>query len=152
MNRERRANSRGKRTAEFTPEETALIFRVGVFVKGRWLAIGGIVIAVLLATRVFNISFPVFPVFIICGIMALYNLLLFWQFRSLIAETEGSPAQGPDTLLRRLLRLPEPSSPLVAKARATGNAHIIFDLLALTALLHFTGGIENPFIFFFVFT
>jgi hypothetical protein len=43
------------------------------------------------------------------------------------------------------------SSPLVVKAQAIGNLHIIVDLGVFTVLLHFTGGIENPFIFYFIF-
>lgn len=34
---------------------------------------------------------------------------------------------------------------LLAKARAIGNVHIYFDLIAFTVLMHFTGAIENPF-------
>ena len=145
-----RLQSKGKSGPELTPEETALIFRIGVFVKGRWIAAGGVVIAALLATQVFNISFPLPPVLIICCAMAVYNLLLFLQARSLKAEASGS-RQGLDVALRRWLRLPKVSSPLIEKARATGNIHVTLDLIALTALLHFTGGIENPFIFYFVF-
>jgi len=140
-----------KHRQRLTPEEAALVSRIGVFVKGRWIAAGGVAIAALLATQVFNISFPLLPVLIICVIMALYNLMLFLQARSLIAEAGGSPPQGPDVALRRLLRLPKVTSPLIEKVRATGNIHITLDLVVLTALLHFTGGVENPFIFYFVF-
>jgi len=142
--------AKGKHRPELTPEEAALIYRLGVFIKGRWIATGGVVIAALLATQVFNISFPLPPVLIICYAMAVYNFLLFLQARSLKAEASSSQ-QGLDVTIRRWLRLPKVTSPLIEKARATGNIHIFLDLVALTALLHFTGGIENPFIFYFVF-
>ena len=62
--------AKGKHRPELTPEEAALIQRIGVFIKGRWIAAGGVAIAALLATQVFNVSFPLLPVFIICAIMA----------------------------------------------------------------------------------
>ena len=37
------------------------------------------------------------------------------------------------------------------KAITYSNFHIILDLITITFLIHFTGGIENPFIFYFVF-
>lgn len=143
--------AKGKHRPELTPEEAASVFRIGVFIKGRWIAAGGVVSVALLATQVFNVSFPLLPVFIISAVMAVYNLVLFLQARSFITEAGGSPPQGMDVALRRLLKLPRVSSPLIEKVRAAGNIHIALDLVVLTALLHFTGGIENPFIFYFIF-
>lgn len=144
-----RLQSKGKNRLELTPEEVALIYRLGVFIKMRWIAAGGVVIAALLATQVFNISFPLLPVLIICYAVVVYNFVLFLQARSLTVEASGSRL-GLGVALRRWLRLPEISSPLIERARATGNIHITLDLVVLTVLLHFTGGIENPFIFYFV--
>jgi hypothetical protein len=136
---------------ELTPEEAALVLRIGVFVKMRWLAIVGVLIASLLATQVFNISFPLLPVYLICAAITLYNFWFFYQARSLKAEASGSLPQTMAVPLRRLLTIPKATSPLIDKARATGDIHIGIDLVALIILLHFTGGIENPFIFYFVF-
>ena len=136
---------------ELTPEEAALIVRIGVFVKMRWLAIAGVIIASLLATQVFNISFPLLPVYLICAVMTLYNFWFFYQARSLKAEARGSLTQSLAVPLRRLLTIPKATSPLIDQARAIGDIHIGIDLVALTVLLHFTGGIENPFIFYFIF-
>ena len=115
---------------EYTPEEVALLMRLRVFITMRWLAILGVIIATSVASIVFHIGFPVLPVYIICAFMVLYNLVLSYQVRSLKTERPG-------------LALP--------KARTYSNIHIFLDLVALTALLHFTGGIENPFIFYYVF-
>jgi len=115
---------------EYLPEGAALLMRLRVFVKMRWLAILGIVIATLVASQIFHIGFPAFPVYITCACIALYNGVLLWQLRDLRPEGTGS---------------------VVKRARIYGNIHIFLDLLALTVLLHFTGGIENPFIFYFVF-
>jgi signal transduction histidine kinase len=40
---------------------------------------------------------------------------------------------------------------VIPRVKQYGYYHILLDMLALTILLHYTGGIENPFIFFFVF-
>jgi signal transduction histidine kinase len=114
----------------YTPEETALLMRVRVFVAMRWLAIIAIIVAALMGSRVFHIGFSTFPIYVICAFMALYNLMLLFATRSLKALSTGF---------------------VVPRARTYGNIHMFLDMMTLTALLHFTGGIENPFVFFFVF-
>ncbi len=114
---------------ERLPEEAALLMRLRVFINLRWLAILSIVIATILASQVFEIGFPTIPVYITCGFIAFYNLIL----------------------MRSVLGLkPDETGTLIRKARTHGYAHIFLDLIALTVILHYTGGIENPFIFFYV--
>ncbi|MBN1643250.1 MAG: hypothetical protein JW856_00290 [Dehalococcoidales bacterium] len=113
----------------YTPEESALLFRLRVFVNLRWFAIVTVLVASLIASLGFRIDFPTEPVYIICLFLAAFNTLLFYQVRSLKKEETGQ---------------------VIGKATACSNIHILLDLLALTILIHFTGGIENPFIFFFV--
>lgn len=133
------------------PEEAALVLRIGVFVKMRWLAVAGILIASLLAAHVFHIRFPLLPVYFIAGTIALYNILFLYQARRLDAEARGlSPGSLPG-LFRRLFIVYRAPSPLIERARVIGNIHITADLAALTVLLHYTGGIENPFVFYFIF-
>ena len=115
--------------AEYTPEEAALLMRLRVFVNMRWIAILGVIVATLVASQAFHISFPTLPVYIICLFIAIYNLVLFYQLRRLGKERPGL---------------------VIHKARNYSNLHIFLDLITLTTFLHFTGGIENPFIFFYV--
>ena len=115
---------------ERTPEEAALTMRLSIFVTMRWFAVLGIVVATLVASLVFKIGFPTLPVYLICVFMTIYNMVLLWQVRSL---KSGEIAE------------------IRSKVKTYSNIHIVLDLVALTALVHFTGGIENPFIFFFVF-
>ena len=117
-------------STESTPEERTLLFRLKVSINLRWLAIPGIIITTLIASNVFNIGFPTIPVYVICGIIAAYNLLLLRQTQRLKAEKAGA---------------------LIKKAEIYGNTNIILDMAALTVLLHFTGGVENPFLFFYLF-
>jgi signal transduction histidine kinase len=115
--------------AKYTPEEAALLMRLRVFVNMRWLAILGIIGATVAASLVFQVGFPTIPVYIICVFLALYNLVFLYQTQRLSREKTGM---------------------VVTRARTYGYVHIFFDLIALTILIHFTGGIENPFIFLFV--
>ena len=115
---------------ERTPEEAALIMRLKIFSRMRWFAILGVIIATLVASEVFRIGFPTLPVYIISAVMAVYNLVLMYQERGL------------ETM---------PTGLVIPKIRTLSNIHMVLDLVALTVILHFTGGIENPFIFFFVF-
>lgn len=115
---------------EYTPEEAALVMRLSVFVRMRWFAVLGVIIATLIASEVFHIGFPTLPIYVVCAFMVLYNWMLFRQ-------TQGLKTASPGLV--------------VAKARAYGNIHIFLDMITLTALVHFAGGIENPFIFFFLF-
>ncbi len=121
---------RKKVKAEYTPEEAAILLRLRVFVTMRWLAVLAIVVATLVVSTVLHIGFPTLPVYIICAFIALYNLVLLWQSRRL-------KTIDPDLVIPR--------------ARTYSNIHILLDLITLTVLLHFTGGIENPLIFFLVF-
>jgi signal transduction histidine kinase len=115
---------------ERTPEEETLVMRLRVFTNMRWVAILGVIIVTLVARYTFHIGFPTLPVYIICVFMALYNLVLIRQVRELRE-------------LREDLVIPH--------VRRYTYVHIMLDMFALTVLLHFTGGMENPFIFFFVF-
>jgi len=114
----------------YTPEEAALLIRLRVFVNMRWLAILGVLGATLVASKVFHIGFPTIPVYIVCIFVALYNLVFFIQAKNLKKNPPGQ---------------------IIEKAITYSNLHIMLDLVVLTVLIHFTGGIENPFIFYFVF-
>jgi len=117
-------------TLKYTPEEATLIQRIHYFINFRWVAAIGVAVLALLANNVLRIGFPVLPVYVIAVGIALYNLIFWFQARGL------APEDTPD---------------LVEKARRFAAVQSVADLLALTVLLHFTGGIENPLVFYFVF-
>jgi len=114
---------------DYSPEERALILRLRVYVNLRWLAVVAIFVAVQVASTVFHISFPTLPVYIICVAIIIYNAVLFWLTLRLNKEK-------PESVIR--------------KAELYGNIQVALDLVMLTALLHFTGGVENPFIFLYI--
>lgn len=116
--------------AERTPEEETLVMRLRVFNNMRWVAILGVIIATLSARYLFDIGFSTLPVYIVCVFMAIYNLVLSQQVRGLVKLHTDM---------------------VITRVRQYTYVHIILDMLALTVMLHFTGGVENPFVFFFIF-
>ena len=109
---------------------TSLVERAQWLVRLRWVAIGTVAIATLAASRVMSITLPTTALYIITAVLVVYNFLLYDFLKY---STSGS---------RRM------------SSRAVGyilTLQMCGDLLILTTILHFAGGIENPFSFFFVF-
>jgi signal transduction histidine kinase len=115
---------------ERTPEEETLVMRLSVFNKMRWVAVLGVIVVTLIARYAFDIGFPTVPVYIVCVFVASYNVVLMQQVGGL-------------KKLRADLVIP--------RVRQYMYIHIMLDMFALIILLHFTGGVENPFVFFLVF-
>jgi signal transduction histidine kinase len=111
------------------PEEAAIRMWLRVFITIRWITILGIIVATLVASKILNIGFPTAAAYGICVFVALCNVVLLYQSRSI----EKMPTEL-----------------LIRRARTYGTIHLLLDLLAFIVLLHFTGGIENPFVFYFV--
>jgi signal transduction histidine kinase len=114
---------------EHHPEEAAFKMWLRVFLTVRWITVLGILAATFVASRVFDIEFPTVPAYAVCAFVALCNLALLFQSRSLSKM---------------------PTSLAIHRARIYGTIHLLLDLAAFAVLLHFTGGIENPFVFYFV--
>ena len=108
------------------PLKTELIKRIRWLVNLRWTAITGVLLTVSIASWGLHIIDNPTPLYIIAALMTLYNF-----------ESQIYP--------RHLME-----KPLVSIQRHAGR-HIILDLFSLTALIHFSGGVENPFIFYFIF-
>jgi len=107
-----------------------LIERIYWLIKLRWVAITGVVFTVLFAKHILNA--PLNNIFLssIAAFLAIYNLVFILYLRRL---EKNKPAQ------------------LILIANRIANIQIALDLLSLTMLIHFSGGIENPFIFYFIF-
>jgi signal transduction histidine kinase len=106
-----------------SPEAAQLSRQLRQYLVLRWLAIAGILFVVTVARLAFAIGVAVEPVLAVTLVIAGYNLAFAWWAR----RTEGLSRHG----------------------REFANVQIVADLLALTVLLHFTGGIENPFFLFY---
>lgn len=111
-------------------KSTSLIQRAYWLVRLRWVAIGMLGVATFVAGRFLHIELATGALYTVTGILLLYNfvlydLLRYWTW----AGKEPSPRR-----IGRMLTF-----------------QISADLVILTTILHFAGGIENPFSFFFVF-
>jgi len=92
----------------------------------RWIAIGGILAAVIVAASA-GLVVQALPLLLVVALMGIYNLI-FWTASRVISDQVSAP------LLQKRVFL-----------------QVLLDLGALTMLLHLAGGVENPFVLFFAF-
>ena len=114
------------------PQDVRLIRRAFWLIRLRWVAIIGLCITAFIADRVFTIGIQTAAVYTIAGCLALYNLimrLLLGQAR----KNHGSKGLSQSTV-RKII-----------------NFQMSADLLMLTLLIHYSGGVENPFVIYYVF-
>jgi len=113
------------------PFEAELIARIDWLIKLRWLAVAGTALTIGLGALSFPGSLTLGPLFGVTGFIGLYNLQFFLYLRTLKIGAAGTVRLRHATLF--------------------AYTQIILDLLALAALIHFAGGVENPMAVFFVF-
>jgi signal transduction histidine kinase len=101
--------------------------RISWLVSLRWMATVGVLATVSIVPRFVGVRLAEVPLYLITAGLAAYNLALWAVSHWLPTVTRG----------RKL--------PYFA------NLQIGMDLAFLTALLHFSGGVENPFICYYVF-
>jgi signal transduction histidine kinase len=111
-------------------QSEALVERLYWLIKLRWIAIAGIVSVVLFAHQILEISLPVFWLYAITFVLGVCNLIFLFLLAGIKKKTYFNPS---------------------VIANRVANLQISFDLICLAALIHFSGGIENPFIFYFIF-
>ena len=96
------------------------------FVRLRWIAAGCIVATALMASHVFPVLVSAVPIYICALILLLCNTFYF-----LAATKQSRKAGRKDVLL--------------------GMVQAETDLVILTAILNFSGGVVNPFVLFYIF-
>ncbi len=99
----------------------------------RWVAIAGVVATVIFVTNILRLSIGVFPIYIVTLVLGLCNLAYLISLNFIIYTP--SPRQKSNERANYIL----------------ANIQIFLDLTFLASLIHFSGGIENPFIFYFIF-
>jgi signal transduction histidine kinase len=109
------------------PVDRELSERVRWLIKVRWLALLFAVGIVLIAYRRLSGYLPFKAIWIVLGVIGIYNFG-FW----VIVQR----------YMKRNVSLARPSILL--------HMQIIADLVALTAILHYTGGLENPFYAYYI--
>lgn len=109
-------------------EKGSLLERIRLFIFLRWLSVIGLTIIILVNKYFFGFFVDITPVVIILFICALYNFA-FGYFERRETKKEG---KGDD--LKHLAMF-----------------QISYDSLFFILIIHFTGGIESPFLVYFVF-
>lgn len=107
-----------------------LIERIYWLIRLRWIAVIGVILTILFVQKIARLSLPYFYLYGITAVLAVYNLIFL--------------------LLLKHIERNKPKE-LIIIANRIANVQISLDLLSLTMLIHFSGGIENPFIFYFIF-
>ena len=108
----------------------SLIGRAYWLIRLRWVAIATLAAATFVAGNLMGVSLPSSALYTLAGILLLYNLVLHEVVRY---WTRGGKEPAPPTVGGIL------------------TLQISADLFILATILHFSGGVENPFSFFFVF-
>ncbi|MFQ6034410.1 MAG: sensor histidine kinase [Sedimentisphaerales bacterium] len=105
------------------PEKPAT--RIQWFIRLRWLAASGVLVFTIVGRFLLQLQFEVAPLIFVCICIALYNTVFF----ILAYRTQPEGKWG----------------------EKFSFIQVGTDILALTILMHFGGGIENPFISYYLF-
>jgi len=107
--------------------EEELFGRLGWFIKIRWAFLAGLVLAATICWTS-HINLPYQRLFWVGGFICIYNLGFTLRHQS---------------IARKGIHYPW-------RAQRAASFQICFDYLSLTAVIHFSGGVENPFVFLYL--
>lgn len=108
----------------------AHIFFLKWFIRIRWIAVAAIIASNFIVSHFLNISVEEDKIYIIAGILFLLNVF-HWYVLKRIKKDSGAN--------------------VISRIKRNIHFQIITDLILLTLLIHFSGGIENPLILFYFF-
>jgi len=111
------------------PVEEELIERVSWFIRLRWFAALGVVITTWIIGSLVGLLIRQEELFLVGSAIAAYNLIFYLRLRTLRKD----PSAGIEQFSR------------------FASIQFSMDWLALTLLVHYSGGIESPVIFYFIF-
>ena len=107
-------------------KKTELLERIHWLILLRWIAVFGLFVTTYIASSIFNVVEWVIPLYSIAIIIGLANMVFYWHTGALSTET-------------------------FASVQKHAGIQIMADHFFLVCLIYFAGGIENPFIFYFLF-
>ncbi len=123
-----------KKQIPLLPLQLELIDRLRWFIRLRWVAAAGVMATVLAARYVFDFDkLAMSSLLILVGVIAALNLI----YVGVLTKVFPAGEQMGEKDLRR--------------AYIFAQIQILLDLVLLTLLLHYSGGLENPFSFFYIF-
>lgn len=101
------------------------------FITLRWLAAAGLALVITGARFLLDIPLPLLPLYLGNLFLVVYNGICYAVNRR----------------LQRQIDTPD----WIDKAHRLANIQILLDLSLLTYLIYFSGGLENPFVFYYIF-
>ena len=111
-------------------QNARLVQRAYWLIKIRWVAIVCVVVGTCFFSNVLGIALQDFALYGIAILLALYNTTVLLLLNHFTKANNEAPCAAVKKII---------------------NFQISADLLLLTVLLHFSGGIENPLVFYFIF-
>jgi signal transduction histidine kinase len=114
----------------FAPIDVELSQRIHWLIQLRWLASPAVIYVTFMSIQLFGVSIDPVPLYLIGAAIAGYNSLFSIGLK--LAEVKSGPER-------------------FRQAKTIAHAQIVLDLFFLTLLIHFSGGVENPLAFFFIF-
>jgi PAS domain S-box-containing protein len=115
---------------ELETQNARLVQRAYWLIKLRWIAIACVGIGTYFSSSVLAIELQDLAIYCIAALLALYNLTVLLLLNHMTKDNREVSEQA----IKRIL-----------------NFQICADLVLLTLILHFSGGVENPFVFYFIF-
>lgn len=121
-------------------------------IRLRWIAALAVLAGTWLVSSVLEIPIPTLPLYILGLCMLLYNAILWVYFGRRFADPGRAPGHGPGGLLGFHWRGRDAADATVA-ASFDGFVKIQLglDWLVMIPLVHYSGGITSPLLFYFVF-
>jgi signal transduction histidine kinase len=120
--------------------EEEFVERLEWFIAIRWISVVFIIITALAAANLFSVSLPILPIFLITLFIAIYNAGFKFYIQTVKLRIRSAD-----------IRSSESGANLLASIRKLAIIQSMLDIISLTIVIHFTGGAENPFIFYFIF-
>lgn len=111
-------------------QDNSLIERIWWLIRLRWIAVAGVILVIFFTNKILGIAMPALVLYAIVFMLGVYNLLFILRLKMLRKKS---------------------SKDLSLISCKIVNMQISLDLLSLALLIHFSAGIENPFIFYFIF-
>jgi signal transduction histidine kinase len=100
----------------------------------RWLAVAGVICVIEFSLQILKVDLNRAPLAACVAVMVAGNFIFAFLIKKLFTSTGASSIED-----------------RAKNAQIIANIQIVFDLVLLTALLHFAGGIDNPFNFYYIF-
>jgi signal transduction histidine kinase len=121
-------------------------------IRLRWIAAIGVLVATWIASSILQVPLPTLPLYAVGLCILAYNALFRLYLDRSFAYPRRASGYDYDSLLRFYWRgLEREGSAEAARFDRFVKAQLSLDWLAMILLVHFSGGVTSPLLFFFVF-